>query len=202
LSSFIPLDLLASEIQEQPVSTLPVQGLHVQCKGRIIFLSGFYRSRLGTPQLHSKHVTNGAISRPPFISFLDVLSTGLVMSEVLSPILAEGLPIKKHTEILHRNRNSGNGCGNFNKSGPHRLLFECLVIRKGHYLRRNRRCSLVGGNMSLIGSAALRFQKPKPGPVSLFLLPVNWDVELSTASPAICLPAYHHAPLHDNQLNL
>ena len=48
----------------------------------------------------------------------------------------------------------------------------------------------------------LRFQKPKPVPVSL-LLPVDPDKELSATSPAPSLPACGHAPhCDDNELNL
>jgi hypothetical protein len=44
----------------------------------------------------------------------------------------------------------------------------------------------VGGNVSL--GWALRFQKSMPGRVS-FSLPMDLDVELSAASPALCLSA-------------
>ena len=46
---------------------------------------------------------------------------------------------------------------------------------------------------------ALGFQILKSGPVSLFVLPVDPDVELSVTSPAPCLPACHNA---DNGLTL
>lgn len=37
----------------------------------------------------------------------------------------------------------------------------------------------------------------------LFRLPEDKDLELSATSPTPCLPAYHHAPHHDdNGLNL
>ena len=34
--------------------------------------------------------------------------------------------------------------------------------------------------------------------LSDFLLPVNLDAEVSTTSPAPCLPAFHHASHHNN----
>jgi hypothetical protein len=43
----------------------------------------------------------------------------------------------------------------------------------------------------------------KPGPVSLFLLPADPDVELSASSPALCLSAYCNASHHEeNRLSL
>lgn len=51
----------------------------------------------------------------------------------------------------------------------------------------------------------LRALKLKPGPVAHlpFLLPDDPDVELSSTSPALCLPVGHHAFCHDeNGLNL
>lgn len=50
---------------------------------------------------------------------------------------------------------------------------------------------------------ALEFQILKSGPVSLFVLPVDPDVELSVTSPAPCLPSSHHASHHaNNGINL
>ena len=47
---------------------------------------------------------------------------------------------------------------------------------------------------------ALRFQNPMPGPVSLslFLLPVDQDKELSATSPAPCVPAACPVPCQDD----
>jgi hypothetical protein len=42
-------------------------------------------------------------------------------------------------------------------------IFECLAIREWHYLRRIKRCGLVGGSVSL---GALRFQKLKLVPLA------------------------------------
>lgn len=52
---------------------------------------------------------------------------------------------------------------------------------------RIRGCGLVGGRVSP-GRWVLRFPKVRAKP-RLFLLPEDQDVELSTASPALCLPA-------------
>ena len=53
------------------------------------------------------------------------------------------------------------------------------------------------------GEWALRLQKPKPDPVSLFQLPMDLDVELSATSPTPHLPGGCHAFYHDdNGLNL
>ena len=61
-----------------------------------------------------------------------------------------------------------------------------------------KRCGLVGIGVALLEEVyhcgwALRFQMPKPGPVSLLL---SVDLELS-ASLAPCLPAYSYASYHD-----
>ena len=89
------------------------------------------------------------------------------------------------------------GCGGLNKNGPRRLIGSNTIRRYG----------LVGVGMAVLEEVchwgrALRFQMPKPGPVSLSL-PANLNVELSAASAAPCLPACPHAYHHgDNGLNL
>jgi hypothetical protein len=68
-----------------------------------------------------------------------------------------------------------------------------LVIREENYLKRVRRCGLVGENISL--EVGFGFQKLKPGLVaSFFLQPVDPDVELSATTSAPCLPVCCHAP--------
>lgn len=54
-----------------------------------------------------------------------------------------------------------------------------------------RRCGLVGRSLSHTQW------------LSLFLLPVDLDIESSAISPALCLSVCHHAPCHDETgLNL
>lgn len=59
------------------------------------------------------------------------------------------------------------------------------------------RCSLVGESLSQWWP--LDFHNIKPGPVSfsLFLLPVDQDIELLAHSPAPCLPACYSCPNND-----
>ena len=47
-------------------------------------------------------------------------------------------------------------------------------------------------------SLTLGFQKPKPAPASLFLMPTDLDIEFSSTSPTLCLPTCHHASYHDD----
>ena len=46
--------------------------------------------------------------------------------------------------------------------------------------------------LCVTGGWTLRFQKLKPGPMALFLMPMDPDIELSATSPAPCLPACSH----------
>lgn len=65
-----------------------------------------------------------------------------------------------------------------------------------------RRCSLAGGSVSLEEGFEISNVQVKPS-VSLFLLPVDPNVELSATSSALCSPAWHHASCcDDNELNL
>lgn len=74
-------------------------------------------------------------------------------------------------------------------------MFECLVIRKWHYLGRIRKWALVGRSVSLkVGSEVSKAQV-RPS-VSLFLLPVDLDIELLATSPAPCLTACCHTSHH------
>lgn len=64
-----------------------------------------------------------------------------------------------------------------------------------------RRCGPVGVGVALLKEVcywgqALRFQMLKPGPVllSVFLLPLDIDGEMSAPSPAPCLLAHLHVP--------
>jgi hypothetical protein len=55
---------------------------------------------------------------------------------------------------------------NENAPGPHRLIFECVVIREWHYLRGIRRCGLVEVGVAFLEKVchwewALGFQKLK-----------------------------------------
>ena len=68
--------------------------------------------------------------------------------------------------------------------------------------RRIRRCGLVGGTMTLGVGFELSKAYARPSG-SVFLLPVDSDVDLTTASPAPCLPTCRHVSYHeDNGLNL
>ena len=67
-------------------------------------------------------------------------------------------------------------------------------------MKRIRRCGLVDGQMSF--EEGLEISKVCASP-SLSGVPADPDVELSALSPALYLPAHHHAPCHDdNGLNL
>lgn len=64
-------------------------------------------------------------------------------------------------------------CGGLNKNAPfpQTHLFACLVAREWHCLRKIRGCGL-GVGMALLEEVrhwgwALRFEKSKPGPMSL-----------------------------------
>ena len=65
-------------------------------------------------------------------------------------------------------------------------------------------CGSLNKNVTLLGGVAcfwgwaLGFQMLKSGPVSLFLLPANPEVEVSAIFPAPYLPAYYHASCHDD----
>ena len=69
-------------------------------------------------------------------------------------------------------------------------------------MRRIKRCGLVDLGISLLEEVyhwkwAVRFQKPKPAPLSHFLLPGDSDVELLATSPALyllacCFTSYHN----------
>jgi hypothetical protein len=90
-------------------------------------------------------------------------------------------------------------CGGLSEDAPHRLIGSGTV-RRGGLVEVG--VVIVGGTLSL---GSLRSQVLKPGLVclSLFLLLVDLDVELSAASPGLCLPGCHHVFHHDdNVLNL
>ena len=63
------------------------------------------------------------------------------------------------------------------------------VMLLGHS-RTFKECGPLRGSMSLEVGFEVCFKKYKPGPLSLFLLIVDPDVELSSVSPALCLPAW------------
>jgi hypothetical protein len=68
-------------------------------------------------------------------------------------------------------------------------IFECLVIKEWHYLRRIRRCGLVGGSLSL--GADIEVSKAQAYPsIFLLLLPTKLNVELSAPSPAPQMPTW------------
>lgn len=80
-----------------------------------------------------------------------------------------------------------------------------MVIREWLYLRRIRRCRLVGRDVAFRGSMSLRVgfevseaQARPSGSLSLFLLPVDLDIEFSASSPAPCLHSGHPAHHADN----
>ena len=56
-------------------------------------------------------------------------------------------------------------------------MFEYLVIRELHYLTGIRRCGLVGRGVSLGVGFGISNAQARPS-FSLFLLPVDLDVEL------------------------
>ena len=66
------------------------------------------------------------------------------------------------------------------------------------------RCGIVRGSVSLGTDFEVSEAQARPRVFhSLFLLPMDQDVELSAPSPALCLPACCHASSHDdNGLNL
>lgn len=92
-------------------------------------------------------------------------------------------------------------CGGLNGNGSQRFI---------HREWRYRRCGLVEVGVAFLEEVcpwgwALTFQTLKSIPISLSpSLPVvsDLDIELSTASPALCLPVCCHASHHDNGLNL
>ena len=87
---------------------------------------------------------------------------------------------------------------------PQAHIFECLVIREWHYLRRKRRYGRVVVHMLEQVCHLwwpLRFQRPKSVPVSLILLPADPDIIISASSSRKYLPSSHHAPHHDNRPN-
>ena len=64
------------------------------------------------------------------------------------------------------------------------------------------RCGLGGGSVSLKVGFEVSKAPDRPN-VTLFLLPVNLDIELSIPTPLPCLQAGYHASCHDNnELNL
>lgn len=84
-----------------------------------------------------------------------------------------------------------------------------MLNHQGVVVLRIRRYGLVridvtffGGNVPLrVGFGVSKAQARPSG--SLFLLPVDPDIELSANSPTPHLPEYHHSPRHnDNGLNL
>ena len=65
-------------------------------------------------------------------------------------------------------------------------IFDCFITRDWHYLREIRRCGLIGWSVSLgVGFGVSKAQAC----VSLFLLPLDSDIDLSASSPAWCLLA-------------
>lgn len=110
------------------------------------------------------------------------------------------------------------GAYGLNTNGSHGLIYlSCLVIMERHYLKRIRRCGLIGVGVSLMeevrhcgagggGGLALSFQKPKPGSVLLkFLLDASpldtcsfepkVTVSWGPPSPAVPLPNLLHPSL-------
>jgi hypothetical protein len=77
-----------------------------------------------------------------------------------------------------------------------------LVIREWSYWRGFRRHALVGGYVSL-GVDFRVSESHINSRVTLFLMPVDPDVELSNTPPATCLHVCCHTPYYDdNGLNL
>ena len=79
-------------------------------------------------------------------------------------------------------------CGGLNENGPHRLTG--LKTGKWYHLKGLGGVALLEEGCHWVGSEVSR--------VSLFLLPVDLDVELSATAPAPCLPVYSHASCHDD----
>ena len=81
-------------------------------------------------------------------------------------------------------------------------MFGYLVIRQWLSLTGIKRCGLVGGSMSLEADLDVSNAQARPS-FSIFLLPMDPNVELSTTSSAPWLPVCHDAPCHDEKgLNL
>ena len=71
-------------------------------------------------------------------------------------------------------------------------------------MRKSNRCCLVGVHAALLEKVCLKgwplgFQKPKPGPVSFFLLPTDSNAEVSNKSPALCLPVFCYVSHNDEK---
>ena len=103
--------------------------------------------------------------------------------------------------VIDIERNNLRECDNLNTNVPQRLIFQCI----GNSIWS----TIVAVGWSFGGSVwhwrkALGFQMLKPCLVSsLFLLPVNLDVELLASSPAPWMLVCHHTSHHgDNKLNL
>lgn len=97
-------------------------------------------------------------------------------------------------------------CGGLNKKNPHRLIDLNAWSPGCGTFEVTRRWHLVGIGMLLLGSVSLEVafdisRAQAHACLSLFLMPVDLDIELST-SLATCLPVYHYAPCHgDNELS-
>ena len=98
------------------------------------------------------------------------------------------------------------------RNGLHKC--KCLVIREWHYLAGIRKHGLVGVGVALLEWVWLCWSKCVTGVVGFgisnaqarssdLLLPLHPDTKLSAPSPALCLPAFHHAFCYDDDgLNL
>ena len=90
-------------------------------------------------------------------------------------------------------------CGSLNKNGGP-LKLTCLNATSGS----GTTWKGLGGLAMMevvchcVGRWDLRFQGPEPGPVPLFLLPVDPDVECSAIALASSLLVCHQAPCHNN----
>ena len=99
-------------------------------------------------------------------------------------------------------------CGSLNRNGPFRLLHLNANL-SGIVLLENVRRSGCAVGVTLLEEVrhcrwALRFQKPKPVPVSLFFPCCLWiQMQDSQAVSVACVPLCHHVHHHDdNDVNL
>lgn len=72
-------------------------------------------------------------------------------------------------------------CEGLNENGPYRPVYLNAWVQLWKHLERLKRYGLLD---EVCHREALRFKEPRPGSVSLFLLPVDQDVKLSATAPA------------------
>ena len=74
-------------------------------------------------------------------------------------------------------------CGSLNVIDPHKLIVGGTI----------RRCDFVRESVTVGVELEVSYAQAMHSETAYFLLPMVQDVELSAPSPALCLPARHHA---------